>query len=260
VSCATCHDLRKGGTDRKARSAGIGGRLGNINALTVFNTGLQFKLFWDGRADTLESQVDHPLHNPREMGSNWEEILAKLRQDPSYRQDFARLYPDHGVSRQSVASALATFERSLLTPNSRFDRFLRGESAALSGEEREGYRLFRTYGCTSCHQGILVGGNMFQTFGVMADYFADRGGVTRADWGRYNVTHLESDRYRFKVPSLRNVALTAPYFHDGSADTLEEAVNVMARYQLGRRLSRDETRKIVQFLKSLTGEYEGHEL
>jgi cytochrome c peroxidase len=258
VSCATCHDLSKGGTDRKAHSGGIEGRQGEINAPSVFNTGLHFKLFWDGRADTLEDQIDHPIHNPSEMGSNWPLVVSKLGQDASYRQDFARAYPPDGIRRDSITSAIATFERSLLTPNSRFDRFLGNEQAALTAEEKEGYHLFLEYGCASCHQGVLIGGNMFQTFGVMADYFVDRDKkVTRADLGRFNVTGRASDRYRFKVPSLRNVALTAPYFHDGGADTLEKAVTIMARYQLGRRLTHDETRKIVLFLQTLNGVYEG---
>ncbi len=166
---------------------------------------------------------------------------------------FGALY-QRAIDSDAVKDAIATFERSLITPNGRFDRFLRGDTAALSVEEREGYRLFRENGCSSCHQGVLAGGNMFEKFGIVADYFADRGHITKADLGRFNVTGQESDRYEFKVPSLRNVARTAPYFHDGSARTLPDAVRVMARYQVGRVLSAVEVERIAQFLKTLDGD------
>lgn len=256
ISCAYCHDLRKGGTDQRVHSVGIGGQTGDVNAPTVFNSGFNFKQFWDGRADTLKDQIDGPVHNPKEMGSNWPEIIGKLKQDPGYVAAFTSLYPD-GIQGNSIKDALAAFERSLITPDSPFDKFLRGDPTALTEEEKAGYRLFKEYGCVACHQGVSVGGNMFQKFGVMADYFADRRRQTKADVGRYNVTGQEQDRNKFKVPSLRNVARTAPYFHDGSAETLEDAVRIMAKYQLGRPLSAREVELIVKFLKTLTGEYNG---
>lgn len=259
ISCATCHDLRRGGTDGRARSVGVGAAEGDVNAPTVFNTVFNFKQFWDGRAETLEDQIDGPIHNPKEMGSSWPQIVEKLRQDPEYVRAFAAIYRD-GIEPRNVKDAIATFERSLITPNSRFDRLLRGDRSALSDDEKAGYERFKAYGCAACHQGVNVGGNMFQRFGVMADYFADRGNVTKADLGRFNVTGHEGDRYRFKVPGLRNVALTAPYFHDGSAEVLEEAVNVMARYQLGRTLSAADVVLIAKFLRTLTGEYNGKPL
>lgn len=254
VSCASCHNLQTGGTDRKQFSTGIHGAIGSLNAPTVFNTSLHFKLFWDGRANTLEDQIEGPLLSSIEMGTNWSAVIRQLTAEPMYYTAFCQIYPE-GVTRQTVKDALATFERSLMTPNSRFDQFLRGDNSVLNAAEQDGYRLFKTYGCVSCHQGVAVGGNMFEPFGVMADYFLNRGDMTPADLGRFNVTGEEEDRHIFKVPSLRNVALTPPYFHDGSATTLHEAVRIMALYQLGRRLPGHDINRIVAFLKTLSGEY-----
>lgn len=259
VSCASCHDLRKGGTDRLVGSLGVGRAEGPINAPTTFNVGLNFRQFWDGRAASLAEQLDGPLLGPKEMAASWEHILATLQAAPKYVSAFTAIYPA-GIQRETFKDALVQFELSLATPNSRFDRYLRGQTAALSADEMAGYAKFKAYGCTSCHQGVGVGGNMFQTFGVAADYFADRGKVNPADLGRFNVTGLEEDRHVFKVPSLRNVAVTPPYFHDGSAATLPEAVVVMGRYQLGRDLSPKDVDQIVQFLHTLTGEYRGKSL
>lgn len=256
ISCSSCHSLATGGTDQLVHSIGVDGKKAAVNSPTVFNSGLNFVQFWDGRAATLEEQIDGPLNNPDEMGSNWDHALRKLRASSAYVNSFAAVYSD-GIQAANVRDAIATFERSLTTPNSRFDHYLRGENNALTAEELEGYHLFKDYGCASCHQGINVGGNLFQKFGIMADYFATRGRITKADYGRFNVTNKESDRYVFKVPGLRNIALTAPYFHDGSAATLEDAVQIMSRYQLGRTLTPAETKMIVKFLKSLSGEYKG---
>jgi cytochrome c peroxidase len=256
VACAKCHDLGQGGTDRLPHPVGGGGRAGLVNAPTVFNSSLNFRQFWDGRAATLEDQIDGPVNSPLELGSGWEEILGKLRQDPDYRARFAGLYPD-GVQAGNVKDAIATFERSLLTPSSRFDRFLRGDRTALTRDEQEGYERFKAYGCVACHQGVGMGGNMYALFGVMDDYFAGRDDLTEADLGRFKVTGRDRDRHLFKVPGLRNVALTAPYFHDGSGKNLHMAVGIMARYQLGRRLSATEADQIVKFLETLTGEYKG---
>lgn len=256
LSCAGCHALGKGGTDQLAHSVGVGGVIGVVNAPTVFNSGLNYRQFWNGRADTLEDQVNGPTHNPEEMRSDWDEIMGKLRRDVKYRAAFAALYPD-GIHPRNVRDAISTYERSLITPDSRFDRYLRGDRAALSVSEKRGYLLFKQDGCVSCHQGANIGGNMFQKFGVMGDYFAARGHETDADSGRYAVTGRVSDKHVFRVPSLRNVALTAPYFHDGSATTLPQAVEVMAIYQLGRPLEPNELVQIVEFLNSTTGTQPG---
>lgn len=259
LSCASCHNLSKGGVDGLASSIGIGGAKGPINAPTVFNSSLNFRQFWDGRAASLEEQAAGPVHNPKEMGSNWAEVLAKLASDEAFVGRFKAVYGD-GLQAKNIQDAIATFERSLTTPNSRFDKYLKGEKSALSDTEVRGYQLFKAYGCVACHQGVNMGGNMFQTFGVMGDYFRNRGHVTDADLGRYNVTKSDADKHVFKVPSLRNVALTAPYFHDGSAATLNDAVEVMFRYQLGRAAPAHDKEAIVQFLQTLTGEYNGKPL
>ncbi len=255
ISCASCHDMAAGGADGVDLSVGIGGARTSVNSPTVLNSGLNFAQFWDGRAATLEEQIDGPVHHPGEMGSNWQEVLSKLRSVPEYVAAFDRIYPG-GMQIQSVKDAIATYERSLVTPNARFDRFLKGDSAAINQEERAGYELFSALGCISCHQGRGVGGNMFQRFGVVGNYFKDRGNVTQADYGRYNVTGNDDDLHVFKVPSLRNVELTAPYLHDGSAETLEAVVRIMARYQIGQELQAQEVNQIVAFLKTLTGELE----
>lgn len=259
ISCASCHNLQTGGTDRLPRSLGINGAVGDRNSPTVFNSGFNFKQFWDGRSENLVDQIDGPIENPSEMGSSWPEIIGKLQRESDYVYMFDKLYRD-GIKKDNITDAIATFVRSLYTPNSRFDKFLRGDSEAITESEKEGYRQFKASGCVSCHQGMNVGGNMFQTIGIMADYFGDRGDIIAEDPGRFNVTGDEGDRHLFKVPSLRNVALTAPYFHDGSVPTLEGAVAIMAKYQLGRQLSSKDIDLIVKFLHTLTGEYKGQAL
>ena len=253
VSCASCHDLTNGGADGHKVSIGIEGQAGFINSPTVFNAGLNFKQFWDGRARTLEEQIDAPVQSPREMGSLWPDVVAKLYQDQNYPKLFKALYPD-GISRNSIRNAIAEFMRSLTTPNSRFDRWLKGDKAALSALESHGYALFKYYGCVSCHQGANVGGNMFQVFGVLNEYFKKRGNITEADLGRYNVTGHPADRHSFKVPSLRMAAHTAPYLHDGSAATLRDAVDAMFEFQLGREAPDEDKEAIVAFIKTLAGE------
>lgn len=253
VACTSCHDFANGGDDGLARSIGVGGMMGT-NAPTVFNSGLNFAQFWDGRSITLEEQVNVALTSPVAMGAKWEDVLKALGEDPAYVAAFGAEYPP-GISRAAVENALATFELSLVTPNARFDRYLRGEAAAITAREKEGYAKFKSYGCVACHQGMNVGGNMFQTMGVMGDFFRDRGdSKNKADLGRFNTTKREDDRHVFKVPSLRNVALTAPYFHDGSAKTLPEAVRTMAKYQLGRKIPESDIQLIVEFLGTLNGE------
>jgi len=255
ISCSSCHNLASGGMDGLPRSIGVGGKEGVINAPTVFNSGFNVTQFWDGRVATLEEQVDFPMEHTCDMGTTWLDVITKLEQDAEYRRDFADIYPE-GIKQPSVRNAIATYERSLITPNSKFDRFLRGDPHALDGDEVAGYELFKNLGCISCHQGMNVGGNMYEKIGLFSDYFADRGNVQEVDYGRYNRTKIEEHRYEFRVPPLRNVALTAPYFHDASAATLEKAVAVMGKYQLGVDLSKDEIAKLVKFLHTLTGIYQ----
>lgn len=255
VSCASCHRFDLGGADGRGVSIGIMGREGEINAPTVFNSGLNFVQFWDGRASTLEEQLVGPIHNPVEMGSSWNLVMERLSQDEKIREDFKRAYPD-GLNIANVADAIASFERSLSTPDSPFDRYLRGDTQAMEARAIHGMQRFQDLGCVSCHQGVLLGGNMYQKFGVLRDYFAGRPSKP-ADLGRYNVTGREEDKHVFKVPGLRNVALTAPYFHDGSVSSLEAAVAIMGRYQLGRDLAPDDVDAIVAFLHALTGKVPG---
>jgi len=252
MACVSCHALDKGGADGRRFSLGISGQEGPINAPTVYNSGFNFRQFWDGRAGSLEEQAAGPVHNPKEMGSNWQEVLGKLNKDKALSDEFSAVYKD-GLQPKNIQDAIATFERSLVTP-SRFDRYLLGDANAITPDEVAGYRKFKSYGCVACHQGVNVGGNLYQVFGVMGNYFKKRGNLTDADLGRFNVTKREPDKHVFKVPSLRNVALTAPYFHDGSAATLEDAVDVMFKYQLGRPAPDEDKKLIIKFLNALSGE------
>lgn len=255
VACASCHDLAHGGADRRPVSLGVGGRSGSRNAPSVFNASLNFVQFWDGRAASLREQAGGPVHNPVEMASSWPEVLAKLADDDRYVQAFRAAYGGP-ASAEHIVDALASFEQTLLTPDSPLDRHLRGEPGALSAPQRAGMQRFIELGCASCHQGAGIGGNMFQRFGVMEA----APGSAAADPGRQAITGREADRGVFKVPSLRNVALTAPYFHDASAATLDEAVRTMARVQLGRELDAQDVALLVAFLQSLTGQWQGRPL
>ena len=252
ISCASCHDLKEGGDDGLQHSIGIKGEKGDINAPTIFNTAYNFRLFWDGRVNSLEEQVSGPVHHPKEMGSSWEEILGKLEKDQALVDDFSAIF-DEKLTHQQIETVIAEFQRSLITP-SRFDRYLQGDKAAISDSELQGYKKFKSYGCVACHQGVNVGGNMFQKFGVMGDYFEGADAPSKVDLGRFNVTGREADKHVFKVPSLRNIALTAPYFHNGTVGTLPEAVDVMFKFQLGRPASEEDKALIVAFLQSLSGE------
>ena len=258
-SCLSCHSFSLGGTDRRSRSIGINGALTEVNTPTIFNARFNFRLNWNGKYTNLTEHLDALMNNPKVMGVQWPQAIRTLQQVPEYARSFDRIYPD-GVTPTNIKDALVAYELSLNTPNSRFDLFLRGDKQALTKTEQEGYRLFKANGCISCHQGVNVGGNMFQPFGIIGDYLADRGKITTADLGRFNVTKNAADRHVFRVPSLRNVAVTAPYFHDGSAKTLEEAVGKMTKYQLGRTIPTEQIESIVQFLRTLTGEYQGKPL
>jgi cytochrome c peroxidase len=248
LSCASCHPLDRGGADGLPVSIGVGGKVGSINSPSVITAAYNFRQFWDGRAGSLEEQAGGPVVNPIEMASTWPQVIEKLGSDHEIKQQFSRVYRD-SLTPANIRDALAEFERSLARP-ARFDRWLRGDSNALSNEEVTGYQLFKKHGCAGCHQGINIGGNLFQRFGTMAPYFSPGLG-TKADLGRFNVTGREEDKHFFKVPSLRNVALTAPYFHNAAALTLDEAVRLMGRYQLGLELPEHDIEHIVQFLGTL---------
>jgi cytochrome c peroxidase len=257
VACSSCHRLDQGGDDDLARSVASDGRMLDFNAPTIFNVDLNFRLNWRGNFRSLEEQNEAALLDPSLMNTDWKELLTKLRADPHYTERFAEIY-GAAPQRANVLDALAAFQRSLVTPNARFDRYLGGDREAISADEEHGYQLFKDYGCIACHQGVNVGGNLFQKFGVFSDPFASQ--RLEADLGRFTITGIESDRHVFRVPSLRNVGLTAPYFHDGRTASLEEAVEIMAQNQLGRELGARDVDLIVKFLGTLTGEHRGQSL
>lgn len=253
MSCASCHSNALGGADGLPTTIGRDrGRRRGLNTPTVWNSAFNFRQRWDGGVASLEEQINGPLLSPTEMNNSWPEVIKRLSQDQAYRAAFDSLYPS-GIQPDTVRTAIATYERSLITPNARFDQYLSGDESAITEQEKRGYDLFKGYGCAACHQGINIGGNMFQRLGVMEDYFLARGNVQTVDLGRMNITGRVRDRYVFKVPSLRNIELTAPYLHDGSVDTLAESIQVMGRYQLGREIPAGDTAAIVSFLQTLTG-------
>lgn len=258
LACASCHQLAQGGDDGLPRSITNSGEPDIVNAPTVFNARYNFRLTWRGKFRTLEEQAEGDLRNPRHGATDWPELLPKLRNDPDYRRAFAQVYPQ-GITRESVLDAIASFERTLVTPNAPFDLWLRGDAMAVDADVLRGYDLFRSYGCIACHQGVNVGGNMFQKFGVFREP-AHEQDATPMDEGRFSLTGDEDDRGVFRVPSLRNVAVTAPYFHDGEVATLDEAIRVMGEVQLGVEIPEPDRQLIRAFLESLTGEYRGRSL
>ncbi|KGQ30117.1 cytochrome C peroxidase [Gallibacterium genomosp. 2] len=261
IACASCHSLNTGGVDNLATSTGIKGQKGGINAPTVYNAVFNFAQFWDGRAANLAEQAGGPPLNPVEMGAeNWQQIVDNLNKDESLKQAFEKIYPE-GFNEKNITDAIAEFEKTLITPNSPFDRYLQGDENALTATQKNGYALFHQYKCDTCHTGTNLGGQSYELMGLKADYFADRNKpLTEADDGRFAQTKNPYDKHRFKVPTLRNVALTAPYFHDANAQDLTQAVEMMLKYQSGVSLSKEQVSDIVDFLHSLTGEYQGKPL
>lgn len=261
ISCASCHGLNTGGVDNKQYSEGVGGQLGGVNAPTVYNSCFNFVQFWDGRAVTLADQAAGPPLNPVEMASkSFDEICEKLKADADFDRLFTAVYPD-GITEKNLTDAIQEFEKTLITPNSRFDKYLKGDKTAMNSDEIEGFELFKQYNCATCHVGENLGGKSYELLGVHLNYFEKRETeMTEEDNGRYKQTKVERDRHRFKVPGLRNIALTGPYFHDGTKKTIEEAVQAMGEHESGVILSEDENRKISDFLRALTGEYNGKTL
>lgn len=254
VACSTCHQLDAGGDDNKKIGIAHDSAMHVVNTPTVFNSRYNFRQNWDGSTRTLAGQIDKVVHNHLEANTNWTELISELRQDHKMSSRFSSVYSE-GISRDTYVDALTEFEKSLVTPNARFDQYLRGNNDAITEKEKRGYQLFKDLGCISCHQGINIGGNLFQKLGIFYNYFAARGNIQHADYGRMNVTERQSDAHVFKVPSLRNVEVTAPYLHDGTAETLEDVVSIMGKTQLGRNIKQTEIDLIVEFLKTLTGEY-----
>ncbi|MBQ0024696.1 MAG: heme-binding domain-containing protein [Bacteroidales bacterium] len=259
ISCATCHVLEDGGADHADErvSEGINGLEGGVNAPTVYNSDFNVRQFWNGRAADLREQAEGPATNPVEMGDQtWDQICERLRMDKFLVEEFERLYPGEGLTRMTVTGAIAELERTLITPDSRFDKYLKGNSEAISPEETRGYEKFKENACATCHTGVILGGRSFEFLDIYGDYFEDRTdeiAYNSDDDGLKGFTGKNEDLHKFKVPGLRNVALTAPYFHDGSLQTLEAAVKAMARYELGKELSEQDICSIVAFLNTLTG-------
>jgi cytochrome c peroxidase len=248
VSCNSCHPLDQFGVTHTALSAGIGGRLGRRNAPSTFNASLQFAQFWDGRAASSTEQVRGPLLNPDEMGMDEATLVTRLSAIDGYRRAFDAAFPGstQPISLESISLAIAEFERGLLTP-ARWDQYLAGDRTALSAKEKEGAKIFANLGCMVCHEGQLLGGSMFQKVGVIIPW------PNQTDRGRGELSHNPMDDMSFKVPGLRNVANTAPYFHDGSVTTLAVAIQMMARHQLGVSLTDEEASAIQTWMGSLTG-------
>jgi cytochrome c peroxidase len=248
ISCNSCHNLSMGGADNLVSSIGHNWAEGPINSPTVLNSSYNIAQFWDGRAADLVEQAAGPIANPGEMASTHELAVEVLNTIPGYVAEFAQVYGPEPIAIAMVTDAIAEFERTLVTPDSRFDQWLRGDEDALTEQEKAGYELFKLTGCVGCHNGPAVGGTAFQKMGSF-----NRFETTNPAIGRQGVTGVRTDRMRFKVPVLRNVELTYPYFHDGSVRTLEEAVDTMVWVQLNRRFSAEGRDKVVAFLKSLTG-------
>ncbi len=255
-SCNTCHNVATYGVDNKPTSTGDLGKNGNRNSPTSFNAALHIAQFWDGRMKDVEEQAGGPVMNPVEMNMPAEkEVLARLSKSEGYKKLFAAAFPTdkNPVNFTNMRNAIAAFERTLLTP-SKFDKYLAGDSTALTDNEKNGLITFINTGCTTCHNGPLLGGNMFQKFPLIGSDYKTLTGSTIDDKGKMEVTKNEADKYIFKVPALRNISETWPYFHDGSVKELDKTINIMAKLELNKELTPEQTADMVVFLKALTGE------
>ena len=255
ISCNSCHNLSMGGTDNLPTSIGHAWHKGPINAPTVLNSSFNIAQFWDGRAKDLKEQAGGPIANPGEMASTHELAINVISSIPGYVSEFKLVFDNGNINTENITSAIAEFEKTLVTPGSRFDQWLLGDKNAISEKELAGYQLFKNSGCVGCHNGEALGGTSFQKMGLIKKYQTSNPAI-----GRAAVSNNDSEEYFFKVPTLRNIELTYPYFHDGAVDSLEKAVNVMGEIQLGREFSQEQTEQIVAFLKSLTGEQPSFDL
>ena len=260
LACASCHQLSHAGQDNSPHARGITGSLGGVSAPTVYNAVFNVEQFWDGRAADLKAQASGPPTNPIEMGSEtWDDIAVRLKEDPDMVKRFQDVFGDREISEDTITEAIAEFEKLLITPNSPFDKYLMGDEEAISADAKQGYELFKKYYCATCHVGAAMGGQSFESLGTttdVAEYFKERGDAEGdGDQGRVAHTGVETDRYKFKVPTLRNIEQTWPYFHDGSKLSLQEAVRTMFKFQTDHQNPTDaEVNQIVEFLKTLNGE------
>jgi cytochrome c peroxidase len=263
VSCNTCHNVMLGGEDQRSVSVGINGQKGGRSAPTVWNAAFHTVQFWDGRAKSLEEQAVGPITNPIEMGMpNFDIVIERLSKIPSYATMFEKVFGKNSITKENIGKAIASFERTLIAGNSSFDKYMHGNKKAMSAAAQRGMKLVQDVGCTACHSGanfngdkLKMGEGNFQKFPVFAESEFIKKYKLNADTGRFNVTKKEDDKNIWRVPTWRNVALTAPYFHNGSVQNLEEAVRVMAKVQLNTDLKDDQVNDIVAFLESLTGEF-----
>ncbi|UTT86942.1 cytochrome B6 [Vibrio pelagius] len=249
ISCESCHDLQSNGAETNAVSIGVNG-VGTRNSLTVFNAAYNYRFFWDGRANTLESQIDGPIHNTVEMDSNWPSITQYVSQTPQYQPLFSQLGLE--INEQSIKASLVEFMRALTTPNSPFDSYIQGNEEAIGESAKKGWYAFQEEGCIRCHQGTNIGGGMVMRFGYFG--LTKTGQERSEDQGRFMSTGKEMDKHLFRVASLRNVAITAPYFHDGQTHSLEEAIKIMGESQLGKTFEDDTVKHLKAFLETLTGQ------
>jgi len=254
VSCSDCHNLKTGGASHLKFSLNTSDQPVIVNTPTILNSVFNRWQNWNGRISSLEEQIDDSITSPTLMNSSWVKVINKLNRNKVYLSEFKDLYKD-SINEDNIKDVLINYIKTLITPNSRFDRYLVGDNNAITDEEKAGYEEFKSHGCIACHQGVNIGGNVFEKFGIFGDYFKDSGEVNLYDKGRFNITGRQRDLYVFRVSSLRNIEMTSPYFHDGSAETLEQAVKIMARYQLGSTPSNKDVQLIVKFLRTLTGEY-----
>lgn len=249
ISCNSCHNLSLGGVDAIPTSIGDQWQQGPINAPTVLNANYMLAQFWDGRAKDLQEQAGGPIANPKEMGYSHELAVETIASMPAYRAKFNAVYDNDKITIDRLTDAIAAFEKTLVTPNSPFDHYLQGNQQAISPEAKAGYALFKNSGCIACHQGPAVGGTMYMKMGLFKPFHTNNPAQ-----GRKDVTGNNADKFVFKVPTLRNIELTYPYFHDGSVWTLKQAVNTMADIQLNRHFTTKQTQELVAFLRTLTGE------
>ncbi len=251
-SCNSCHILKRGGVDNLPTYVGINRTVGLFNTPTVYNASLNFRQFWNGRAKTIEDVVEDHVKDPTIFANDWPTIVERIKAIPEIDKAFKESY-NHEISAATIKDAFNVYLQTLLTPQSPFDRYLQGDKSALTADELKGFQLFKSYGCITCHQGPNVGGNLYQKLGIYKDYFAGKTNISKADLGLFNVTGKPEDKYVFRVPSLRNVTLTAPYLHDGSASTLDEVIQLMGVYQVGQTIQPFDVPYIAKFLHSLSG-------
>ncbi|WP_455212137.1 cytochrome-c peroxidase [Kaarinaea lacus] len=260
IACVDCHDLSQGGTSARAENHNLNKVESRLNIPTIFNVAFNKNYYWSARFTSLELQLDDAI---KELGVTWEQLILKIQSNPQYVTLFNKVFPADGITVSNIKQAIVAYERSLITPNSRFDQYLRGDLQALSHQEKQGYELLKSYGCSACHQGINVGGNLAINPAMLYAKAQNlSSGNIPTDYNRLSLSYRGNTKIR--VPSLRNVAITTPYFHDGSADTLEQAVikmtDIMANTQLGIRIPPKDIELIVTFLRTLTGEYNGKAL